>query len=300
MKTKVIINPQAGRGRGARALPQIHNILKNLNIAFDSVKTGEPRQAIALAQQAARDGYARIVAVGGDGTCNEVVNGLFAAAEQGHPAVMGIIPVGSGNDFAYALGIPPEVEDACRVLKHGSEKLVDLIRVTVDGQPRLCSNGTGIGFDGEVVADLQKGRYLHGFLMYLWSVLRVLMFGRWPYKMTLRFNNARINQEITLITVANGTRAGGGFLLTPNAKLDDGLMDICYANALSKAGVLNLLPRTFNGSHIHQKTITMATTPSIAITVEKGAPAHIDGEVLCTAGREFVFELLPRRLSVWV
>ena len=99
--------------------------------------------------------------------------------------------------------------------------------------------------------------------------------------------------------MANGSRAGGGFLLTPAARLDDGALDICYADGLSKLGVLNLLPRTINGSHVRQKSVTVTTGTNIEITVPDGAPAHIDGEVLCERGRHFKIEILKHQLTVW-
>jgi len=298
MPTKLIANPHADRGRCAAILPRIADALARLGISFDLSMTEAPGQAVELARQAAQNGYRCVVAVGGDGTCNEVVNGLFAAGVEDAPQ-MGVIPTGSGNDFAYALGIPADVEGACAVLKEGTPRPVDLGRVTVDGHPRLFANNVGLGFDGEVVVDLQKARRLHGFLMYLWSVFRVLLGGRWPYEMTVELGDARFTQTFTLLTVANGMRSGGGFLLTPPAKVDDGLLDVCYADGLSKGGVLGLLPRTLNGSHVTHPAVTLTTARRLTVTVPQRAPAHIDGEVLCEAGREFTFEVLPGQLQVW-
>ena len=298
MSTKVIANPHANRGRCAALLPRLTNTLTRLGIPFDLSLTEAPGQATELARQAALDGYRRVVAVGGDGTCHEVVNGLFAAGVEETPR-LGVIPTGSGNDFAHALGVPSDVEGACAVLKEGAPCPVDLGRVTVDGHSRLFANNVGLGFDGEVVVDLQKARRLRGFLMYLWSVFRVIAYGRWPYQMTVEMGGTTFTQAVTLITVANGTRSGGGFLLTPSARVDDGRLDVCYADGLSKGGVLGLLPRTLNGSHVTHPAVTMATARRLRVTVPQGAPAHIDGEVLCEAGREFTFEVLPGRLQAW-
>lgn len=298
MSTKIIANPHANRGRCAALLPRLTATLTRLGIPFDLSVTEAPGQAVELARQAALEGYRRVVAVGGDGTCHEVVNGLFAAGVETTPQ-LGVIPAGSGNDFAHALGVPSDVEGACAVLKEGAPRPVDLGRVTVDGRPRLFANNVGLGFDGEVTVDLRTVRHLHGFWMYLWSVFRVIASGRWPYQMTVTMGDRHFTQAVTLITVANGTRSGGGFLLTPSARVDDGVLDVCYADGLSKAGILALLPRTFNGSHVTHRAITMATIRRMQVTVPQGVPGHVDGELLCEAGREFTFEVLPGRLQAW-
>lgn len=299
MKTKIILNPNAGQRHGAKVLPDIEHHLQTLGIPYDLVQTTAPHQADTLTAQAIADGYERVVAAGGDGTINEVVNGLLTSQTEGHSAVLGVLPVGSGNDLAYALGISADVATACARLKNGSARRIDVGKVTVDGVPRYFANNVGIGFDGEVVVDLAQGRTLNGFLMYLWSVFRVLFKGRWPFEVEVAIDGNHFRQDVTLINVANGMRSGGGFLLTPHAKLDDGVLDICYADGLSKIGVLNLLPRTINGSHIRQKSVTLTTGTEVEITVPDGAPAHIDGEVLCRRGQDFKFEILKNKLTVW-
>jgi diacylglycerol kinase family enzyme len=136
--------------------------------------------------------------------------------------------------------------------------------------------------------------------MYLWSVFRILAFGQWPYPAQFSFNGQSHQHPLTLLTVANGVRSGGGFYLTPNAKIDDGLFDICYVPQLSKLSVLNLLPKTLNGSHIHHPAVTIARSDKVEVLIEKGIPGHIDGEILCAKGRRFDFEILPEALQVWV
>jgi YegS/Rv2252/BmrU family lipid kinase len=300
MRTQLIINPTSDKGHTLTLLPQITNVLRQLDIEFDTIQTEALGHAIELAQQAVINGYERVVAVGGDGTCNETANGLLQAAQQGHTAVFGLIPTGSGNDWAYALGIPLDLAQACVTLKNGSSRVVDVGRVTVDGQPRIFVNSVGLGFDAEVTVDTKRSKMLRGFAMYLWSVLRVLAFGQWPYPARFCFNDQSHQHPLTLLTVANGVRCGGGFYLTPDAELDDGLFDICYAPQLSKLSLLNLLPKTLNGSHIHHPAITIARSDKVEVFIEKGIPGHIDGEILCVKGRHFDFEILPNALQVWV
>jgi diacylglycerol kinase (ATP) len=127
----------------------------------------------------------------------------------------------------------------------------------------------------------------------------VLAFGKWPYHAQFSLNGESHQHPITLLTVANGVRAGGGFYLTPEARLDDGLFDICYAPQMSRLSLLHLLPKTLKGTHIHHQAVTMTRSSKIELFVETGIPGHIDGEILCVDGRHFVFEIFPSALRVW-
>jgi len=297
---KLIVNPRSNKGRTAALLPEITRYLRHLKIEFEVQMTDVPGQATNFAQQTVPDRYRRVIAVGGDGTCHEVVNGLLIAAQRGGQVpALGVIPTGSGNDLAHSLGIHPDIEQACNILKNGSGRVIDVGRVTVDGKSLFFANNVGLGLDAEVALTTRKSRILRGFLMYLGSALWAVAFGKWPYQARFSFNNEQHEQTITLFTVANGQRSGGGFFFTPEAKLDDGLFDICYASSLSRFEVLNLLPKTLKGTHIHHQAVTLRRSNKIQIFVEAGIPGHIDGEILCILGRRFTFEILPKALRVW-
>ena len=299
MRTRLIVNPSSDQGHTRVVLPQITGILHQLEIDFDVVQTEAPGHAITLVQQAVADGVERIVAVGGDGTCNEIANGLVSVAAEDGSAMMGLIPSGSGNDWAVSLGIPLDVAEACAILKNGSEHVIDMGRVTVDGTPRYFINIVGLGLDAEVAQDTQRTIWLRGFPRYLLSVFRVLLAGQWPYATEFCYNGQQRQQPLVLLAVGNGTRAGGGFLLTPDAKMDDGLFDICHASQMSRLSLLNLLPKTLKGTHIYHALVTMARSDAVEVLVESGIPGHIDGEILCLAGRQFKFDMLPGVLRVW-
>ena len=296
MRTKLIVNPFSNKGHTQTLLPQIVNTLQQLEVNFDLVQTEAVGHGIELTRQAIAAGYERLVAVGGDGTCSEVVNGVLTAPPG---AVVGVIPCGSGNDLACSLQIPTDIVRACEILKNGSVRVIDVGRVTVDGQARFFDNSVGLGFDAEVSLDTRRIKVLRGFAMYMWSVFRVLFFGRWPYSAQFSFNGQTHQQPITLLTVGNGMRAGGGFYLTPQAQLDDGQLDICYASQMSKLTLLTVLPKTFNGTHIYHPTIRTARSGKVEVVVNTGIPGHRDGEILCTAGRHFEFEIVPQALRVW-
>jgi len=124
----VIVNPIAGRGYGARAAPEIERILNGLGVAFDLTLTARAGEAVDLARRAVLDGYDTIVAAGGDGTYQEVINGMLQAADDGEVGTLGVLPVGSGCDFSYAVGIPPTLEEACARLVDGQARPIDLGR----------------------------------------------------------------------------------------------------------------------------------------------------------------------------
>lgn len=301
MRTKLVVNATAGKGYGGKVLPRVLNYLARCGVEYDLIHTEAPGQGVELGRQAAVVGYERVVAMGGDGTTDEVANGLLLAAEQGHESVLGIIPVGSGNDFSYAVGIPSDLEGACQRLVEGRIRTVDVIRATVDGQPRIFDNSVGIGYDADVALETRKMKRLRGFLMYLWAVFRVLAAnGRWPYPMRITVDGQPLpHRAVTLITVANGPRAGGGFYLTPDAQPDDGLLDVCVADRLGRLGILQLLPHAMKGTHIDKKPVTMLRARHVLIEGDRGLPGHVDGEILCTEARRIEFEILPGRLKVW-
>jgi len=301
VRTKLIANPEAGKGHAGKVLPQIQGCLARHGVEYDLVHTRAPGHGIELARQAAMDGYERVVAVGGDGTTDEVANGLLFAAEEGYQSVLGAIPAGSGNDFSYAVGIPPDPEGACRRLVEGQVRAVDVIRVTVDGQPRIFDNSAGIGYDADVLLETRKVNWLRGFPLYLWAVFRVLATNsKWPYPMRITVDGQTLPyQAVTLITIANGPRAGGGFLLAPDARPDDGLLDVCVADQLGRLGILRLLPHAMKGTHKGKKSVTMLQGRHVLIEGGRGLPGHVDGEVLCAQGHCIEFEILPRRLRVW-
>ena len=293
-----IVNPNAGRGLAGRELPRLREILLRLNLKGEISLTSAPLEAGELAARAVEHGADRVVAVGGDGTLNEVVNGLAKAKNAGYPCGFGVIPVGSGNDLAKSLGLPLELESACEVLARGRTRPIDLGRVSVDGSDRYFVNAVGLGLDGEVALELARGRMLTGLAMYILAALKVVLAGRWPYSMKIGLDGRTLDETITLITVANGKQTGGGFRFTPDAAFDDGLLDFCYGTRVTKLQVLGLMPKILKGRHDGHPAVRMGRTTELSIEVPLGVPAHIDGEILASNGRKFTFGLHPGFIEV--
>ena len=301
MRTKIVVNTTAGRGRAGNVQPQMQTCLARHRVAADIVYTEAPGGAVTLAVAAAREGYERVVAMGGDGTVTEVANGLLLAAGEGHEAVLGIIPAGSGNDYAYGVGIPTRLEEACRRLAEGRVRSMDVMRVIADGQCHFFNNTVGVGFDADVLLETRKLKRVRGLLLYLVALLRVLAAdGRWPYPVNIALDGQPLpHHAVTLVSVCNGPRVGGGFYLTPDAKPDDGLFDVIVADRMGRLRMASFVMRVMRGTHVGAKPVSIQRARHLLVEGQRGLPAHMDGEVLCTAGRRFEIDILPGRLKVW-
>ncbi|MEA3345902.1 MAG: diacylglycerol kinase family protein [Chloroflexota bacterium] len=300
-KMKVIVNPAAARGKARQRADAVLPLLAERGLDFDVKYTSYPGEAIELAQAAAEAGCETVVAVGGDGTSQEVINGLMQAQKTGPAGTLGVLPVGSGNDFAYGVGIPLDVEAAVGHLAAGQTRVIDLGFVHVDGLPdRYFGNGVGIGFDAQVAVESTKIKRLRGFALYFWALLKTLLL---HYQIpTLTINNGQEvhTQPALLISVSNGRRYAGGFLLTPQAEVDDGLFDVFLADEMSRLKILDFLPKAIQGTHIHEPKITMDHATRVVITSEDDLVAHADGEILCTAAHRLEMEVIPQGLRVIV
>jgi diacylglycerol kinase (ATP) len=302
-KHKIILNPISGVGAAGRARPLIEQTLRALGVEFDLVCSERPWHAAELAQQAAREGYAVVVAAGGDGTANEVLNGLMLAAEAAEPftAAMGVLGIGRGNDFAFGLGVPPGVETGCQVLARGARRRIDVGRATggLYPQGRYFGNGVGIGFDAVVGFESLKMKPLSGFASYIAAALKTIFLYDLAPEVRLEYNGQSRVQPALMVSVMNGRRMGGGFMMAPESRSDDGLFDLCIAGQASRGHVLQLLPRFMNGTQGGDPAIRFERAPRVVVTaMQGGLPAHADGETLCVDGRQLTLELLPARLEV--
>lgn len=296
---KIILNPIAGRGYGARVEPVLRRLLHEKSVDFDLVRTAGPGHAPELAERAVQDGFSIVVAAGGDGTAHEVVNGLMAAADGGMAGTLGILPIGSGSDFANTVGLPPDLPGACRRLAQGNTRIVDVGRVSVDDRSaRYFDNTVNVGFGGVVTVEARKVRRLRGMALYLPVVLKtVFLLHRTP-RVRLTYDDQELELPAMMISVCNGSREGGGFYVAPQAEPDDGLFDICIAGDVSRLEMLGLIPHFLKGTHVGHPQIIMTRARQVSISSPDDLVAHADGEVLCTDAHRLDYELLPRRLRV--
>ena len=274
---RIILNPAADNGRGGLHQDSITKIAE-AHALVDFVVSESGNHARQLAQEAAEAGYSLVIAAGGDGTVHQIVNGIMAVPDT--KTMLGVIPIGSGNDFAFANGIPKDVEEAATQLFTGQPRWLDLARVEDEnGRFVIMDNNFGIGFDAMVVAQTERIERIHGFLKYLTAVLKSLAFYFNPVHLRMAFDDELVAQDTLFLYVGIGPRGGGGFLLTPDAKQDDGLIDSCLINDINRLTALNMLTMGIKGTHIHSPHASMRVNKQIVIDIDDFAPIYVDGEM---------------------
>jgi len=307
---KVILNPYAGRGRGGKVTGEIEAAFRRGNVPFEIAETSAPGEGISLARRARLDGYAIVAAAGGDGTVHEVVNGLAEATPEDEQVQgLAVLQAGSGNDFADMAGSAREIDAAVHAIREGNTRDVDLGLVEAfDGHNtlrRYFDNNLGMGFEAQVTVESRTIKRLRGFTIYLWATLRALRAYDQPHFEVEWTDGAgnehRVAKEMLLVSIGNSRRTGGAFYLTPDAEMDDGLLDLAFADALSQLGILNLLPRAMTRTGLHgQKSVSFGRLRSARIAVRQPVPVHTDGEILSRNIERLSVEVQPGRLQVIV
>lgn len=289
MRTHAIVNPAAGRGRVRRLWPTLEPRLRALVPTLTVERTSAPGAATVLARAAVQDGVERIVAVGGDGTLHEVVNGFFD--EDGSPLspapVLTPLACGTGTDFHRSLGVPP-AREAVERLSDPRTRRIDLLRVTYTGASggrahRYALNVASFGLSGQVVEALgQGGRGGPGRLYYLTALLRALASHR-PFAAELAVDGTAVPaRAIHLGAVANGHSFGGGIRIAPEAVLDDGRLDVTVLHDVSAWALLGRLPRFYRGTHPRLDGVTTLRGRRLTARPRQDAPIPLeaDGERL--------------------
>jgi len=299
---RYIVNPIAGQGAGRLAFPQIERMVHNYPDEVEVLNTQHPGHAIDLSREAALKNYEAVIAVGGDGTSNEVLNGLMQAYAQGYNTTkMGIIGIGRGNDFAYGHGIPAGLQQGFEVIRQGKSRRMDvgLIRGGDYPQGRYFGNGMGIGFDAVVGFEAVKLTHLHGFMNYIVAAMRtIFLFFNAPL-VRIEYDDQVIMQPSLMISIMNGKRMGGGFVMAPEAYTDDGLLDLCIAGQMSRLMILMMIPRFMKGTQAKSSLIKTGRAEKVKVIALEGTlPAHADGETICTAGNELAVEIIQRPLKI--
>ena len=303
-KYKIIANPMAGGGSARHKIPLIQEKFTQLGLDFDLVRTDHIGHSQELTRQAVAAGYDIIVAAGGDGTSNDVVNGLMEARQAGlATATMGILCIGRGNDFAGSIAIPSDLDQACNLLGHADQRrLVDIGRVTggVYPQGRYFCNCVGIGFDAIGTIEVSKLPQMGGFLSFFIAVIKTIFLYYKAPLTRIEYDGQTLTQASLMVSIMNGRRLGGGFIMAPNSEPDDGFFDLCIAEEMSRVRIFQLIPHFLKGTQATQKEIKTARATHIQITaLECGRlPAQTDGEILCIDGQHLEVELLPRQIEV--
>ena len=299
---KVIFNPESNKGANVPLFPEIEKELAARGLDCDIVLTDHPWHAAELAQAAPGEGYDVVVAGGGDGTSNEVINGIMLAQQAGADITMGVLPIGRGNDFNFGLDNPEDWRKSIAVLAAGKTRMVDVghLKGGLYPEGRYFGNQIGIGYDA-VVGFLASEQRITGFAGYLVAAIRTMWIYHPAPVLNFTLDGETFEQACLMLTMMNGSRAGGGFMMAPHHVIDDGLLDVCLADSIPRVKIMPLLVRFIQGTQIGHPAIHYHKASQIEVRAVSGSiPAHADGETICTAGELLSIKLLPRVLKVLV
>jgi YegS/Rv2252/BmrU family lipid kinase len=286
MRVHAIVNPIAGGRRGARHWQKARPILEEAG--WQIQESFSERQGHAR-ELAARSGAAVVLSVGGDGTAHEVANGIL---EGRHGATLAILPVGTGNDFARAMGVPRDPVSAAAALVSARPQAIDVGEVN----GRYFLTIAGAGFDGEVARLVNAWpKMFSGVAMYALGILKTLVTYR-PVEVNITINGTTDRERLFLIAVGNTAWNAGGMWLVPAARPDDGLLSAVIAGPLTRFETLAVLPRVFSGSHLAHRKIRQAQATEIEVTSATPLAIQADGESI--GSLPAVFRVHPRALSV--
>ncbi len=282
-----IVNLHAGKGRAASFIPKIESLAKAKKVSYEIISTSRKGDGEEIARESVSNGFTHFISVGGDGTSHEIVNGLI-----GSSAVLGVLPLGSGNDFPKSAGIPSDGDLALRNIFSGDERLVDVGKL----EDEYFINGLGIGLDGAVshrFKRLKRMRLRFGYL--LAAVQEALAFkafqakisvGEWSYEGSV------------LLTGASNGFSQGGFKLAPEAKIDDGELDFHAITDMSSMSRLAKIPKVLKGGHSRLSEVAIKRGPSMEISLRRTVPAHMDGESFFLERGVYRIEVIPKSLKI--
>lgn len=300
---RVIVNPVAANGAVGRKWPQMRDMLQAEVGQFDVSFTEGPNHATELAREALSAGYRTIVAVGGDGTLHEVVNGLVNEGMVDPAVNLGIIPGGTGSDSVRTLGIPHDYRAACHCLLRGEPDCIDLGRITCVSEGREIQryflNVAGLGFDGEVAERVNRSsKALGGTLPFLNSLLvKLLTYQNKTVEVTLD-GQQRLQQKANSVIVCNGRYFGGSMHVGPNAALDDGLFDVVIIGDTTKLEFVANVPRVYRGTHLSHPKVDEYRAREVRVQAQERMFLQADGELIGEAPA--TFQIIPQALHVLV
>jgi len=297
MSITIIVNPYANRWKCGKQIDTIDKWMKISSLEYRILTTNKKGHAKQLAFDAAKSGERTIIAAGGDGTLNEVVNGLLKhnLEHQFTDCTIGIIPLGTANDLATQLHIPSNVKDAIGIIASGFTRSIDIGKVN----GHYFINNSAIGLETEVTLANERMTKVQGPLRYLLAaVLTILKRPSW--QTNLVWNNSEYSGSLTLVSVGNSNRTGGMFYMTPNAIVDDGKLDFIYAPELTRREMFRLLPQTLNGSHISNSAIHEHRTSHLKINCDPPTTIQADGEIFSAATTDITYSIKCQAMKILV
>jgi len=301
-KWLTIVNPNAGKGKGSRDWKRISELLRKAGINYEVRFTEAKEHAIQITKDAIGDGFRKIVTIGGDGTLHEVVNGILASAQVSSQDIsIGLVPVGTGNDWGKMFGIPLNYEKAISILREGRQMPHDIGRVSFfDGKTersRYFINIAGLGFESVVVrrTNAQKDLGRGGKLIYFYNLLiSLLSYRNTPAEITV--DGKRKTASVFSVNVGNGRYCGGGMRQTPDAVPDDGLLDVTVINGIGKLEIIRNLSILYNGRILDHPKIDGYKCKNLKVTSDQILWVEADGESLGHTPAEF--SIIPAAVNI--
>jgi len=285
---RFLVNPAAGRGTGKSHLDRIRVLASRMGAGL--VVSRKVSDLAEQARRAAADGVERLLVAGGDGTMHQASQGLAGTA-----CALGVIPLGSGNDLAGTLGIPPDLDVAVQRAVTGEIRRIDLLRV---GDAYSLSYA-GVGFDSEVTRFANEVKMLRGPLIYFYSVIHTLITFE-PPRMKVVYDGGTFEGKVMFTVVNNLPRFGGGMRIAPEAVIDDGLLDLVIVREVPKSVLLSIFPKVYGGKHVGHPAVTIVRTRRAEITMDRAMTMYGGGEPLrpMEAGEAVSVEVMPGGLAV--
>ncbi|WP_432662087.1 diacylglycerol kinase family lipid kinase [Wukongibacter baidiensis] len=276
-----IVNPVAGKGRTLELIPKIKESFDREKIDYEISITEKKGEAEKLAEEGIQRGFNYIISVGGDGTTYEVVNGI-----RDKKVILGILPAGTGNDFARMIKMPRDYDEMLETIMYARTKRIDVGKVN----DRYFLNCSSVGIDAEIVRETEGiKKYISGTSAYLLGVLKTLI-GYKSKEIEVQIDESVIKRNIELIAVGNGKYYGGGMKINPKADLEDGVLDICLVNKMSKAKFASLFLTVFKGNHVKIKEVETFSGKEIKIYGDESLLLNVDGDIIGTIPAEIKVE----------
>ena len=298
-----IVNPVAAGGKTGTVWPAIEEELRSLDLSFDHRFTEAPNHATSLAREGTEEGYEMVVAVGGDGTVNEVVNGLMSPGSEKANATLGVVITGRGSDLARTIGIPADYAEACARLTGDRTMTVDLglVELYTEGKKgeRYFVNVGGGGFDGEVAVRANRAPdFMGGTIPYLSSLVTTLITYRNKAIELILDEGEPMQMVVNSVIVANCQYFGGGMRVAPDADPSDGLFDVIVIGDVDKIEFLMTVPKVYDGTHITHPQVDTYRAKRVEVRSQEPLLLQVEGEVC--GQTPLTFSIVPSALQIRV
>jgi diacylglycerol kinase (ATP) len=299
MTAKVILNPYSNRWNSQKRWSEAEAALRAASVDFHLAVSERKGQIVELAEQAALQRFSPVIVAGGDGSVGDVANGLMRAARStgSQTPPLGIMPTGSANDIAYALGLPTDLNEAARAIAAGKMRAMDLGKLN----DRYFVNNSGAGLEPYVTIKHEKIHWIKGIGRYLVAAVQSIM-DKPEWHGTLKWDDGEYKGAFSLISIGNGRRTGG-FFMTPHADPFDGKLTLAFGYRGTRLGLFQALPRAFNedkGSYVEMDGMYEVHTKRVSIHLDEPSPAHTDGELFSEWIQDFEYEIFPGCLNIIV